>query len=155
MECVDLVVQPGGEQVYFSCTPTVEEESGYPGVERPCCGVLQTLSRQSLTPRKAICLDSIATRNMACQQSNASKLTLLNDLPDFGIQALGPGASHPVQVMHDSRAVHLNQDVCVTSTSGISSWRGKQSPSQVYMETKMISDQTPLANKGPHTTAHP
>ncbi len=51
IKCLDLVVQPGSEQIYCRCSPQTEEEGGYPGVERPFCGAFQTLSSQNLILR--------------------------------------------------------------------------------------------------------
>ncbi len=45
---------------------------------------------------------------MVCRQSNSRRLMPLNDLPDFEVQAPGPGPSHPVQIVHDGRGVRLN-----------------------------------------------
>ncbi len=57
---------------------------------------------------------------MDCWQSKLRKLAPLNDLLSFEAQAAGPAPSHPIQVMHDSRAIRLHQGVCATEPPPLS-----------------------------------
>ncbi len=69
IECLDLVVQPGGKQIYCRRSPQTEiKESGYPGVETPFCGALGMPRSRNQIPRQELSEPKIWSADKVIQE---------------------------------------------------------------------------------------